>query len=343
MEETKMNWIKKLVFVALILLVPAASLRGQGVEENTVEAASAVLREIMSIPMTAIPESLLAEAQGVVIIPGMVKGAFIVGVRHGKGVVVARIRPGRGGASVHHGDRRQRGVAGRRRVHGCRGGLSQSARRGRAIAWQVDARRGCVGGRGAGWRDASAATDALLKAEILSYSRSRGLFAGVAIDGAALLINHRANAAFYAPRPGLPKDAIPASAVNLVEQIAAYAGHKPHVMVNLKEALAILQPADDVEMLCTQLAESSLRQDRILDSQWKGYLKLPAEFFAEGKTPPREVVDSYLGRYNVVANDARYHELSSRAEFRETHALLTRYRSALEGNAATLKLPPPPR
>jgi SH3 domain-containing YSC84-like protein 1 len=298
----------------------------------------------MSIPVTAIPESLLAEAQGVAIIPGMVKGAFVVGLRHGKGVIVARDPSGAwrapvfitvtGGsvgwqAGVESTDvvavfRNRRGVDGL-----LRGKLTLGA--------DASVAAGPVG------RDASAATDALLKAEIFSYSRSRGLFAGVAIDGAALLVNHRANAAYYAPRPGLPKDAIPVSAGKLVEQIAAYAGHKPQVMVNLKEAPIILQQADDVEALCTQLAESSLRLDRILDLQWQGYLRLPAEFFAEGKTPPREVVDNYLGRYNAVANDAHYQELSARAEFRETHALLTRYRSALEGKTPTLKLPPPPR
>ncbi len=339
-----MTWTKKLFYFALVFFVPVGALRAQGVEENTVEAASAVLREIMSIPMTSIPESLLAEAQGVAIIPGMVKGAFVVGVRHGKGVIVARDPSGAwrapvfitvtGGsvgwqAGVESTDvvavfRNRRGVDGL-----LRGKLTLGA--------DASVAAGPVG------RDASAATDALLKAEILSYSRSRGLFAGVAIDGAALLVNHRANAAYYAPRPGLPKDTVPASAVKLVEQIAGFAGPKPHVVVNLKEAPAFLQPADDVDALCTQLAESSLRLDRILDSQWKGYLKLPAEFFAEGKTPPREVVDNYLGRYNAVAGDARYQELSARAEFRETHALLTRYRSALEGKAATLKLPPPPR
>src|SRR5437868_5211322 len=62
-------------------------------------------------------------------------------------------------------------------------------------------------------RHASAATDVQLQAEILSYSRSRGLFAGVAIDGAAMLVNHRANAAFYAPKPGQPQGSVPVSAM----------------------------------------------------------------------------------------------------------------------------------
>ena len=70
---------------------------------------------------------------------------------------------------------------------------------------------------------------------------------------------------------------------------------------------------------------------------------LPREFYAEGKTPPKEAFDQCLSRYSVVTNDARYQELSARAEFRETHALLLRYRNALEGSKLnTLNLPAPP-
>jgi len=340
-----MTWTKKCVCALLVVVVPAVAVRAQGVEENTVEAASEVLREIMAIPANSIPESLLAEAQGVAIIPGMVKGAFVVGLRHGKGVLVARDASGAWrapvfitvtGASfgwqagVESTDvvavfRNRRGVEGL-----MRGKLTLGADA--AVA------AGPVG------RQASAATDAMLKAEIFSYSRSRGLFAGVAIDGAAMLINHRADAAYYAPKPGQPKDTVPVSAIKLVEQIAAYAGPKNNVAFNLKDAPMILPQADNVETLSAQLAESSLRLDRILDPQWKDFLKLPAEFFAEGKSPTRDVFDNFLSRYSTVAKDARYHDLSVRVEFQETYALLLRFRNALEDNkSATLKLPPPPK
>ncbi len=85
-----MTWTKKLAFAWFVLAVPSGAMRAQSVEENTVEAASEVLREIMAIPAKAIPAALLADAHGVVIIPGMVKGSFIIGARHGKGVIVAR-------------------------------------------------------------------------------------------------------------------------------------------------------------------------------------------------------------------------------------------------------------
>ena len=259
MEELHMPWSKRCVAAVVVFMAFAEVVRGQGVEENTVEAASNVLREIMAIPNNSIPEALLAEAHGVAIIPGMIKGAFIIGVRRGKGVLVARDASGAwrapvfitvtGGsvgwqAGLESTDviavfRNRRGVEGL-----MRGKLTLGA--------DATVAAGPVG------RQASVATDAILKAEIVSYSRTRGLFAGIAIDGAAMLINHRANAAYYVPRPGQPKDAVPAAAVKLVEQIAFYAGPKAKVIVNLKDTpmIASLPQSDDLETLRAQLAES---------------------------------------------------------------------------------------
>jgi lipid-binding SYLF domain-containing protein len=320
------------------------AIRAQGVEENTVEAASDVLREIMAIPANAIPESLLAEAQGVAIIPGMVKGAFVVGVRHGKGVMVARDASGAWRAPVF--------ITVTGGSIGWQAGLESTDvvavfRNRRGVDWLMRGKLtlGADAAVAAGpvGRQASAATDAMLKAEIFSYSRSRGLFAGLAIDGAAMLINHRANAAYYAPRPGLPPGAVPVAAIKLVEQIAAYAGPKNKVIVNLKEAPMSLPVTDDVEALRAQLAESSLRLDRLLDPQWREFLTLPGEFYAEGKTPPRDAFDRYVARFSAVASDPRYHELTAHVEFQGTQGLLLRYRDALDATrSGTLKLPPPP-
>ena len=84
-------------------------------------------------------------------------------------------------------------------------------------------------------RDAQAATDVTLKAELLSYLRSRGLFAGVALDGAALGVDPAATDAYYQTiggrplQPGQPT-ALPLSAGRLLEQLAKYAAcgeHRP--------------------------------------------------------------------------------------------------------------------
>ena len=194
-------------------------------EERTVEAASDVIREVTAIPAKAIPASLLAKAEGVVIIPGMVKGGFIVGARHGRGVVLdLAMEPANGRAPVfvtvsggsiglQAGLEAIDVVA----VFRTRQGVDRLMRGKCTVGVDASVAAGPIG------RDALAATDAQLKAEILSYSRSRGLFIGVAIDGAAIQVDHHATTAFYAPRLGQPAGAVPVAAVKLVEQIAAYA------------------------------------------------------------------------------------------------------------------------
>src|SRR5882724_576340 len=184
--------------------------------DDTVNSATQVLREIMAIPSKCIPEALLRESQGVAVVPGLVKGGFIVGVQHGKGVLTTRDEAGLWRApifiTVTGGSvGAQAGIQEidlvlvfktRRSIQGIlKGKLT--------IGADLAVAAGPIG------RQALAATDAQLKAEILSYSRSRGLFAGVAIDGATMHIDHGANAEYYAMRPGQPPGTIPASGVAL--------------------------------------------------------------------------------------------------------------------------------
>jgi len=337
---------RKLHGALLLLAMPAGALRAQTAEDDTIEAAGAVLREIMAIPARAIPASLLADAQGVAIIPGMIKGSFVVGVRHGRGIVVTRDASGAwrapmfitatGGsigwqAGLQSTDlvivfRNRRGVEGL-----LRGKFTVGADA--AVA------AGPVG------REAMAATDGQLQAEILSYSRSRGLFAGVALDGTVLQVDQRAGTAYYAPRPGQPVGAVPAPAVRLVEQIAAYAGPAPRA-VNVQPVpdVAAAPPAEDAEALRARLADSALRLQKLLDPQWSQYLALPGEIYAAGKAPAGEALERSLARFGAVARDPAYQGLTARAEFQETQALLLRYRDVLAAGApGTLKLPPPPR
>jgi lipid-binding SYLF domain-containing protein len=341
-----MTWMRRFACVLLVLAAPVGTLRAQSFEDSTVEAASDVLREITAIPAKGIPASLLADAQGVVIVPGMVKGGFVIGVRHGKGVMVMRNAAGEwlapafvtvtgGSVGLQAGLQATDVVA----VFRTRQGVERLMRGKFTIGADAAVAAGPVG------RNASAATDAQLKAEILSYSRSRGLFAGVAIDGAAMQVDHRATAAYYAPKLGAPPGAVPASAVKLVEQIASYAEPKRKA-INLREAPALgPQPhADYADSVRAQLADSSLHLHKILDPQWREYLALPGEVYMEGKAPPKDAIAKCLDRYAAITKDARYRGLTDSAEFRETHALLTRYHTALEGSRSdTLNLPPPPK
>jgi lipid-binding SYLF domain-containing protein len=344
-EEIVMDWMKKLLGVLLVLAV-SSGIRAQSVEDRTVEAAGDVLREINDIPAKAIPRSLLANAQGVAIIPDMVKGGFIVGARRGKGVILTRNEAGEWttpvfitvtGASVgfQAGLQETDIVA----VFRTRQSIDRLLRGKCTFGVDASIAAGPVG------RDAAAATDAQLKAEILSYSRSRGLFAGVAIDGAAMVVDHRATDYYYAPKFGQPQGTVPASAVKLVEQIATYADSK-NKMINVKEVPTIPPPppGDYLEEVRAQLAESSLHLQKVLDPQWREYLSLPGEVYSEGSAARKDAVTQCLDRYNAVAKDTRYERLTASAEFRQTHALLVRYSASLEGSKAnTLRLPPPPR
>jgi lipid-binding SYLF domain-containing protein len=157
--------------------------------EKTLEQATDVLTELAAIPLKDIPPKLLAEAQGVAIVPRVIKAGFVVGGRGGHGVVIAKDKDGNwgdpvfvnlGGASVGF----QAGVQSTDvvLVFRNRKSLDRLLEGKGKITLGADASvaAGPVG------RMAAAATDAKLEAEILSYSRSRGLFAGVAVDGAVL-------------------------------------------------------------------------------------------------------------------------------------------------------------
>jgi lipid-binding SYLF domain-containing protein len=183
--------------MTLLLLSAAPTWAAPAVERRADEAIR-VLREIMESPDRRIPRDLLRDAEAVAVIPDVVKAGFVIGGRHGRGLIAVRGADGAfsnpsfisltGGsvgfqAGVQSTDvilvfRTRRGVDGL--VNG-KFTLGADA----AVA------AGPVG------RTAAMATDAMLKAEIYSYSRSRGLFAGVALDGAVLAIDHEANRRAY--------------------------------------------------------------------------------------------------------------------------------------------------
>jgi len=165
--------------------------------DDSVKAATHVLREIMTVPLKCIPDVLLHEAQGIAIVPGMVKGGFVVGMAHGKGVLVCRDDAGLWRAptfiTVSGGS-----VGAQAGVEEIDLVLVFRTRRSveRVLKGRVKIGADLAIAAGPLGRDASAGTEGKLKAEVLSYSRSRGLFAGVALDGAALLYDRRANAEY---------------------------------------------------------------------------------------------------------------------------------------------------
>jgi lipid-binding SYLF domain-containing protein len=317
--------------------------------DETVNSATQVLREIMGIPSKCIPESLLREAQGVAVVPGLVKGGFIVGVQHGKGVLTTRDDAGLWRAPVFititgGGIGAQAGVQEidlvlvfktKRSVQGILKGKV-------TIGADLSVAAGPVG------RQALAATDAQLKAEILSYSRSRGLFAGVAIDGASMRIDHGANAEYYALRPGLPPGSIPASGVAFAQLVSTYAPPPRQATVALLPVKEVQPPPtypapEERETVREQLMAAGQRLQASLDPAWQQYLALPAEVVTGQPLPPGGTFEPVLRRYQTVAADERYRALNERHDFQETYALLRRFAALSQPRpAATLVLPAPP-
>jgi lipid-binding SYLF domain-containing protein len=202
-----------LPIVCLVCLCgPVRSLHANGREWATVEDAVAVLDALANIQF-GIPPALLKNAHGVAIIPNVFKASFVIGGRHGRGVLLVREPDGAWGRPVFvtlsgGGIGFQAGVQSTDLVlvFKTRGSLDRIKQGKITLGADVGVAAGPIG------RQAEAATDAHLKAEIYSYSRSRGLFAGVSLEGAALLMDGWATQAYYRqeqagmidPRTGQP-------------------------------------------------------------------------------------------------------------------------------------------
>jgi lipid-binding SYLF domain-containing protein len=187
-----------LVVVVLGLgVAPVSALPPSNVK--TLEHAEEVLTDLSAIPLRGIPPALLSDAQGVAIIPNVVKAGFVIGGRGGHGIVMAKDKDGRwgeptfinlGGASVGF----QAGVQSTDVVLVFRNRRSLD----RLLEGKGKITLGGDASISAGplGRDAMAGTDAKLEGEILSYSRSRGLFAGVSFDGAVIRTDAASTTAF---------------------------------------------------------------------------------------------------------------------------------------------------
>jgi hypothetical protein len=202
-------------------------------------------------------------------------------------------------------------------------------------------------------RQAAAATDAGLKAEIYSYSRSRGLFAGVAIDGSMIEIDRQANAAYYrSPAPGAPVT-VPPAAQQLVDLVARSTGWVPPAAPadaalnaaagpTFQPTLAQQYSQDDLTAVRDQLSHFAPQLYELLDASWQSYLALPAEIFNGTGHPAEQALGECLARFNAVQTNPQYQTLAQRPEFQTVLGLLKHYQQELAGANSTLSLPPPP-
>lgn len=152
------------------------------------EESAAVFSEIMSAPDKGIPDDLLEKAHCIVIVPGLKKGAFIVGGQYGKGYLSCRRKNGPGWSAP--GTVRMEGGSVGFQIGGSETDVIMLVmnERGADKLLASQFTLGAEGAVAAGpvGRASTAETDVLMRAEILSWSRSRGVFAGIALKGATL-------------------------------------------------------------------------------------------------------------------------------------------------------------
>ena len=185
-----------------IICLSAGVLYGGESAATRLKTSAEVLTEIMSAPDKGIPDELLDNAQCIVIVPGIKKAAFIVGGKYGKGFIECRRASGKGWSAPAAV-----------KIEGGSFGFQIGGSETDAIMLVMNKRGaeklltskftlGADASVAAGpvGRTASAGTDLKMQAEILTYSRSRGVFAGVALDGATLRPDNETNTEMYGGR-----------------------------------------------------------------------------------------------------------------------------------------------
>ncbi len=221
--------------ILLLLFVPVFALaqdetRVKDVER--IEAAATVLHEIMAAPDSGIPEEIIGSAKCVAVVPTMIKGAFGVGANRGKGVASCRTDKGwsapaffvmEGGSfGFQIGVQAVDVVMVIMNDGGMKNLLSSKFK----LGADASAAAGPVG------RHADAATDWKLRAQVLTYSRARGAFAGLSLSGAVIKQHTDDTRAFYGrmiPFRSILTGEIsaPADAKKFVDALAKYSGFPP--------------------------------------------------------------------------------------------------------------------
>jgi len=224
---------RKLI-LGVCMMFAASALHAANKEQRRLENSGTVMQEVMGIP-DSIPQELLEKAECVIVFPSVLKAAFVVGGDYGRGAMVCR-------TGEHFN-----GPWGSPAMYALEGGsvgfqlggqatdlvLLVMNKRGASAILDSKVKLGADASAAAGpkGRGASADTDATMRAEILSYSRSRGLFAGISLEGSTLRPDNDANADVYGRKITAReivmghKIGVPASGRHLVRVLQKNAPH----------------------------------------------------------------------------------------------------------------------
>jgi SH3 domain-containing YSC84-like protein 1 len=223
--------LQRFIVIAMVIagsVLPALAASDQEDDISRIHASTRVFREIMNTPDNAIPQELLESAKCVAIIPGEKKAAFIFGGNYGKGLATCRtaegwsaplfLAVGGGSWGLQIGGASTDIVMIIRDEHGMRSLLSDKFK----IGADATVAAGPLG------RQAGADTDLKMNAEILAYSRSKGVFAGISLDGAVVQADETGDWAMYGAnveRKQILDGAVPVprAAQALINEIGQYA------------------------------------------------------------------------------------------------------------------------
>jgi SH3 domain-containing YSC84-like protein 1 len=199
----KMNKVAAWFLTVCMFSAPAFAAANDVKEQDRVKEAGQTIKEILNIPDN-IPQDLLDKAECVVILPSVLKGAFGVGASYGRGVMICR-------SGAHY-----TGPWGAPALYALEGvsiGLQMGGQatdfvllvmnpKGARSLLSSKVKLGADASAAAGpkGRTAEGATDIVMNAEILSYSRNKGLFAGISLEGSTLRSDGNANAKLYGKR-----------------------------------------------------------------------------------------------------------------------------------------------
>src|SRR5271165_5554896 len=192
-----MRKIAVATLVVLSMVLGAAASDRHGADLDRIQTSSTILAQIMSAPDRAIPDGIMSGAKCIAIIPSSLKASFVFGANYGKGVATCRTENGwsapvfflltGGSFGFQAGGQASDLVLIIRTDDGMQHLLQSKFK----LGADASAAAGPVG------RDAQAATDLTMRAQVLTYSRSRGLFLGVSLSGAVIRQNDGDTRAFY--------------------------------------------------------------------------------------------------------------------------------------------------
>jgi len=190
--------VAALAAMALLAASPIP-LAAQSDEEKRIIESSAILETLVRAPDQGIPQHILERAEAIVVIPSLVKGGFIIGAQHGRGVMSVRDRDANTWSAPGFVALTGGSIGWQIGVQAVDLVLLVMNRDGVKDLLDNEFKLGANASVAAGpvGRQGEASTDASLNAQILAYSRAKGLFAGLSLEGASLRVDRNANKVFY--------------------------------------------------------------------------------------------------------------------------------------------------